>query len=554
MGIKERIKKNKMSYIIVTVWIILYVMGGITIERLIRFVIIMLIVVIYTRVLLKLEKKDDVLDRIYKERIEKKKGIKGLNKIYKLLIIINKYKNPVIWILCKIENRSFSIMRKVTYRYKENPKIKYLIYVILKGMTNPFIIILNKYYKTIIKWKSLTLKEIIFKRMYGLILSVLIFTNIMEIIKYYLEWKIIIIIICMIFLWLGMIEFTSVVKIKKEYGYVYNLMGKILLKMRKITLEIDGRLDWVLDQREENTWMGVLLHHWSRSIMRLGIEVEIKKEYIYYMDSFSVSIEEGFYKWWELEKIAVMYYYKKLEKEYKNKPSFYLYHKLYAWIEEPLEDISELYFMKKYWDISKKENREEIRREIEYINEYDRLRIKVLIFLIWDIESYVGSEDYSNFKQREINEEISLSWSYESAIYGRFDPESFKIEKEEENKFYDIEENKEYYNKLYLLTCNRDISNRKGDKVYREYKAKCQMDLMMSEYGEALGKGRREAWEEVTKTMSEYIKNLREEWEELKKRRPEIKRRNERLLEELSSVLEKEIEKIKGEKLNKIIG
>jgi len=96
------------------------------------------------------------------------------------------------------------------------------------------------------------------------------------------------------------------------------------------------------------------------------------------------------------------YNYATLEKELKNKPSYIMYTKLYEDIRKPLDGITDFYYMKKYWEVREKEEGKEMEAKIKYLYKYTSLTIKVLLNLIWEIESYVGVENYKeNFKQEQ---------------------------------------------------------------------------------------------------------------------------------------------------------
>jgi len=65
-------------------------------------------------VLIKLEKESFLIDRIYLwSRKKNPKLIKQLNKVIKVLIIINKYRNTLIPIMYKLEKEMFYLIRSL---------------------------------------------------------------------------------------------------------------------------------------------------------------------------------------------------------------------------------------------------------------------------------------------------------------------------------------------------------------------------------------------------------------------------------------------------------
>jgi len=125
--IYKKIKSNQIKYLVIIIWIIMYVNGNLTIERVQRFIIILGIILIYRRVLIKLEKGSFLIDKIYKrskklnpKRLEKLKKV--IKLLLKVLIIINKYRNPLVPIMYKLEKEMFYLIRSLNSHYIKKKK------------------------------------------------------------------------------------------------------------------------------------------------------------------------------------------------------------------------------------------------------------------------------------------------------------------------------------------------------------------------------------------------------------------------------------------------
>jgi len=122
-------------------------------------------------------------------------------KITKILILLNILKNPVIFLLYNIDIKLFNFFYKFN---KKNNKISYWLFIIISNIyINPIKLVLGYFYNLIEKWKNLNFIDLLFKRLEGLILSILIFTDIYNLILSYTYWYIYIytlsILICIFF-------------------------------------------------------------------------------------------------------------------------------------------------------------------------------------------------------------------------------------------------------------------------------------------------------------------------------------------------------------------
>jgi len=190
----EKVKNNYKIYIlnilIIIIWLIFIYFNWITKSRLIIFFLILLFIFFY-KFIFNYVKNNDI-------------QIKS-EKIIKLLIYINKYRNPIILLLIQFEKFIFNLL--CIYN---NKLLKIIIYIIFILLINPLKIFFLKFYKLVDLWKNNKYNQLIINRMLGLILSILIFTNIIYIIKYILGINLFVL-IYLYFLIIGLlIEFIDV--------------------------------------------------------------------------------------------------------------------------------------------------------------------------------------------------------------------------------------------------------------------------------------------------------------------------------------------------------
>ena len=157
----EFVKKHKIKLLIFITWILFFYLNWITYSRFIVFLIVLELILIY---------------RIIVKNIEGTNKIKIKNKnIFKFIITLNKYRNPILILLIK-----WDILMYDFIIYYNNKILNALIYLIYLIVINPVKILYFKFYMVLFIWKTNKIWNILFSRMFGLILSVLIFTNIIN--------------------------------------------------------------------------------------------------------------------------------------------------------------------------------------------------------------------------------------------------------------------------------------------------------------------------------------------------------------------------------------
>jgi hypothetical protein len=111
--------------------------------------------------------------------------------------------------------------------------------------------------------------------------------------------------------------------------------------------------------------------------------VNLKKSYSLFT-SVSISknpLEEGFSKVWEDNKSHLLYTY--MLKEIPKRPSKSFYYELSSILEKLVQNILEYAYIYEYLKNNPKEvkNPEDVRKA-KYVYEHDKLRIKVILFLM----------------------------------------------------------------------------------------------------------------------------------------------------------------------------
>lgn len=158
------IPKESRYLIIVLFWLFLLLQGNISQIRLIIFIVILIGIYIYKW----------LYENILKLYVH-------IEKAEVLLLKIDKYKNPLIWLLIELEIKVFYILYNLEKRNVKPLYIK-LISKILYNFTgiNGIKIIFYKLYNILKYWLTYKMYELVFQRMFGMILSILIFTDIIK--------------------------------------------------------------------------------------------------------------------------------------------------------------------------------------------------------------------------------------------------------------------------------------------------------------------------------------------------------------------------------------
>jgi hypothetical protein len=581
---------NVFKGLIILLWIYLYNTESITINRIIIFIIVFGLVAVYSRFIY-------YIDYIFKKNYIKNNE-KRFYKILDILLIWQKWHNPLIPFLTYTDKCLFYLNRYITgtklLRYN------FAIYVIVKYilMFGFIKLILYKYYRLWDKFYNLTIIDILFKRMYGLILSVLIFTDIFNNILLYVSnygygiWSYIIIyyiisILCiiweLIFFNIPLKYLGFIINKLKLYGLVYSYFARYT------------KMNIIISYRNEYTWVGRIIFNiisilipekktfheeWmsveefskGRGIMsgRIAyfkpLEKTLSFEYHQYfggfMDRWFMTPTFNFF--YESYKTDLSYEeFFKLKYERKDKPSQFLLFKLlklaslYSIYNQPIGKLMDwTYFESKANELFNLFNDSEVlivNNKLLYLKNVDDLRAKLMYYIIWDIESFYQNKsvdygwNYWIIQYHSILEELTLQ--IDSNIFQNMDW------KYNNNllKFYDPEENMEYFNRLFNVLGMVGIGNMEIiDNYYVSLKFnnynKNYVDLVKIMY-----KYDCKRWEEphcdcnylslyeieISYKIEDYLQTLRKEWEDgLKVEK--LEERNWRLLKELEELMDKD--------------
>jgi hypothetical protein len=153
--------------------IFLKIFGIITNVRILMFFIILFIIIVY-KLLWRIIRKEDFLFRLNSKSID-------------ILFKYEDIKSILILYIIKIHVLLYDLIIKFNIN---NKLIKFIIFLLNNLFIYPIIIILNFFYKMLILWRDLSIIQIIFKRSYGLIITVLIFSPILNIIWELLNYNI----------------------------------------------------------------------------------------------------------------------------------------------------------------------------------------------------------------------------------------------------------------------------------------------------------------------------------------------------------------------------
>jgi hypothetical protein len=217
---------------------------------------------------------------------------------------------------------------------------------------------------------------------------------------------------------------------------------------------------------------------------------------------------------WERKKIALISNTNKIINIVDKKPTVFLYKLLYQSLSKPGVNIADwIYYKNEKEEIIKNCTIDEI-NVLNYLYNYDMLKIKLLLFLIWDFEFYSGLKNIDNIKIVELIDSYIL----------RFDPLLYDLDNEKkdfflknlDNEFLNIDNNFIFWKKWYEIcesflneTWNTPIENIYNKNYY------IVMDHFRLDYNidRSMTINKEEKEEEIKKWLIILIKNLREEWE-----------------------------------------
>ena len=351
-SIHYKLKNNYILYLInfliLASWLVFIYFNLITINRLIFFFEVLFFIFFY-KLVIKFTKNIKIDD------------IKVLN----FLINFNKYKNPLLLFLLKFEEFIFDFLCNYT-----NKLLIYLIFIIYIFIINPIKVLLYKYYKLFNLWITNKYYTIIINRMFGLILSILIFTNIIMYLKVFLGLNILVI----VYLYLFIIALLS------EYNNKYDCNNKLL----RIFLEPQLSSYNIISYRLHTNIIGLILEYNN---------IEAKLYYINLKNLYNIEKFRIGYTWASLNSV----------KKYKDKPSYWLYLDILLELDQYLFHMQRYIYMEicnwntKYMDKIKFNGKLNNFNQTDYekskfLYKFDYKIFNLLLFMIYDLESYLGRD------------------------------------------------------------------------------------------------------------------------------------------------------------------
>lgn len=516
-----------------------------------------------------------------------------------VLLDVHRWINPFIVFLVYTDKCLYKINRYITgTRFIHYNFVIYVLakYLIMFGLIK---LIIYKYYNFWYKLYKLTIVDILFKRMYGLILSILIFTdlfnNIIGFLSQYSVW----IYILIYYVLSTLCVMWELLYFYYDYKIVYKKIEYIMFLFNNNFQEYT-KMDITIFLRSQFTWLGRIINdileilipkenNFKEKLLSITkvsdtgfvmsgcinyyipVENRISLKYFDNVGGFIDFdiFEPTFELYWKSFKYNLCYYsFFKLINESKYKPSIFLYKniqellKLYDVQNQPINRLMNwLYFECKYkenQDVFMSEEKEIISRNLSYFKKVDDLRAKLMLFIIWDIEYFYNknNKDYSwnywIFQYHSILEELICKindnlllnlLSKNIKIVNQCIIKNKKI-----LKFYDPEENMEFLNRLFdvLGIVNIDVGKYYVSKKFINYNNKyVELLIIMYTYDY-------KRWEEpmceckylsnyeveVGYKMEDYFQNLRKEWE-MSIKTEKLEERNWKLLKSLEDLMYK---------------
>ena len=454
-----------LKFIYIVLFILLYNYNYITNDRLYLFLFILLLILIFTR-LIRLLKSDKQYNFINKNNLDK-------------LFAISKYKNILLYLISYIELKLYDLFRYLNSIL--NSWIVVILYFILMHIfIKPIKLLFYFYYKVIIRWSSVTVLELLFKRIEGLIFSVLIFSNL----------------------------YTFILNL--IWGYEFILLYLILIISNLIIEYNHGNIKiWKIKFNINIDYNNLLRLRYQVSIINILILKYLEKNHLKVNKNYKNLInywyiEKNFESLIDFYKLEIINYWKLIKLENKNKPSLLLYnwlHKLYNSNLLFSNLLENKYYLEKNLDTK-------VRALIKFMYEWDKLKVKFIIFLLWDIEEYYGITDIKHYKS---DLGMDLADLYITNVFNDLSyVKKLQIKKNSNDyTFYDLNSNFQFFYKLHIFL--------NDNKLYQKYIGIIENDLNIP-YDRTIDCYNNVGIlyeDELLGWISDYINNSRREWSTL---------------------------------------
>ena len=421
---------NKWNLLFIVIWVILYNYGYITENRVIIFSIVIIWICVY-KILYKKVKEKDI---IYNE------------KFLYILLWIDYLKLCIINTLIFIRIKLYDL--KIID--ESNFMIKLCILIFENLTVNPLQMILYKFYNVLYNWNITPILEIFFKRIYGSVLGILIFSNIISYVWYLLNYSILN--VYLVLLLINVIDEISKTKKYDEYSLFYYIK---YLNLNKDIFEII----------EYRSFTSIFSLYIQKALKSYNIDYHSNK-----IKSFAFTLNNIYY-FKQYENLNLNIYNYKIQlnsnKFYKSKSlfkSFYFdivlclngYFRLLATLEYVLIKITS----NKNILINVSIN------DLLKLKEFILLVIKFLLYYLWDFENLnkdVINFDFSKLIINEISTIYELEYEY---IWVNDATLLSKIKNCKINniRIFNIQQNQKFYEQFYLyakMISNYDLNNNK---------------------------------------------------------------------------------------------
>ncbi len=543
-------KKSIMRALLIICWFFIYNNNMLTFDRIKIFVFIIIIILTYKIIYNYFENiykglRDE--STYYVVRVKYEQYIYYFNRIIYILIFIQKWKNPLLVILLYTDKKLYSIMR-FTYEflrgYGLNQEIReifnmFIIYILYLGTVK---ILLGRFYIMLGKWATLSFIDVFFNRVYGLIISILIFSNVID---YLITYVTTFGLLGCLFIYFNIsliLIFIELFFIFKRYPENNLYSGKIMLLIRN-SLHTYVTIDLTIYHRMHYTILGRIITIISEIILDLeeddpkflpnavvgsyktcirfkrGFYLILQHRYRYkskYMDYISTHflikfnyLDSTFITYWEFLKRN---YYKGfiLIQDRKNYPSAYLFHSLvlsFNTLFGPGIKLTEIY----YYKLKLKKNHLVLNDKDKLIllglYNFDMLRFKIIFYMLWDILEIIDFDQQNWIKEFGGEEKDLLKWKNWNIFWDIYEIDKtsngfsfIRINKEiyklyivlhffkKELKIYDIEHNIDYFNKLfdYLGYVKTDYAYEDVDLEYKQMCNRYYISEKLETYSESL--------------------------------------------------------------------
>ena len=363
-------------------------------------------------------------------------------KFLKILLFIQKWKSPLLVLLLYLDKLFLKFFRYIIYKinideYKKQKKYIFFQFLIINLLGGPFKFILGLFYSMLNFLIEMPFSFFFLIRSIGILLNIFIFSKIY-------------IFIFNIFGFLNIFIYSYffLVFISLWIRYIDNDFKYLKIQYMNSFMSTD----YLILIRNHCTFFGIFILLICRYRLKL-----LDKKYIDHLSSsLKVELEEGYYKYHEYMKRNAWLYTISICNEIKNKPSFYFYLNLIIWISVvPLKycpnNITNILYIKYKAKELELELPFDIISDLNFLYQLDFLRMKFMLFILWDIEDYRGNNNW-NYITYIYNDYYKIFHiGGNTNIYNYMDFSIYLTKTCKNFTFYDPDINMEFFNKMYIM-------------------------------------------------------------------------------------------------------